>query len=411
MSPVKLAFVIPTRNRPAMAMTAVRHLCGQDGGDIAIFVFDNSKSAADAARLADFCGKLGDPRVTYVRSPADLSQGRHWDYALRQALARSDVTHVTIHYDRKIMRPEAAGILCGVAARHPGQVVTYLTDSITHLPPPRRLWQVVWTGALYRLETARIVEASAAGEALEIGNQLPILSNCLVPRAVAEALVERFGTLCESTTADSCFTYRFCALFDDFLHLDRPLSILYGSHRSAGIGYLSGGGSGDFADYRQTWQGEAWLDAAIVPGLNLGYNMLFHEYELVRRHQAGSRLPPLDREACLRDLGRGLTWIGDPKRREATRAVLLEHGWDGRSADGGVPRPLPLWKRFAWRAHQSVTLLRADWLGATPATITGFGFASDRRALRYGLKYPRRATESAAHLDRVAPVEIEPPQG
>lgn len=410
MTDVSLAVVIPTRNRAEMAITAIRSLREQPG-NLQLFVSDNSAAADDVRLLAEFCRELADPRVTYMRAPGNAPQGRHWDWAVRQALARSNATHVTVHYDRKITRPGQAAAWMALATRFPDKVCTYLTDFIAAEPPPLRLWQPPWTGKLYLLKTSRAVECSARGQALEMGQSLPILSNCIVPRAVVESIVERFGTFCDSTTADSCFAYRFCALYDDYLHLDRPLSVLYGSHRSAAVGYLrGGGGGGDFADYRQTWGGESWLDAAPLPGLNLGYNMLFHEYELVRRAVGGDRLPPLDRDGYLRDLGRGLAWIRDDTTRAGLRKLLEEQGWRDEAAATRPPEAaVPAWRRACTRLRQHAVLFLADHLHIRPRRITGFPFASDEQALRYAVTYPSRPTASAQHLALAQPVEIDSP--
>jgi len=407
----KLAFVVPTRNRAKMAIAAVNALRTQAGADVVIVVSDNSPDGDEVRRLSEFCRALADPRILYIRAGGDLPQGSHWNWAVLEALARSGATHVTVHYDRKISRPGAAAALAGVAAEHPDKVVTYLQDFVSAEPPPLRAWQHPWTGKLFRIATRRTVELSAAGKAQALGQALPILSNCLVPRTVVEAVVDRFGTLCESTTADSCFAYRFCALFDDYLHLDRPLTVLYGSHRSAGIGYLKGEG-GDFADYRATWRGEAWLDAAPVPGLNLGYNMLFHEYELVRRSLGDAgRLPPLDRAGCLRDLAGSLYWIPAGEARNRACTLLREQGWDGEGAVLNVERRLSRLRRFALWVRQRRALLAA-LTGAAPATgVSGFRFRSDEEAVRYVLKFPRRRTDDTGHVDIADPMEIAATSG
>jgi len=404
MSGIVLAVAIPTRNRADMAITAVRHLLGQTGEALRVFVSDNSSLEDEVRALAEFCGELDDPRIVYRRSPGNLHQGAHWDWAARQALERFDATHVTIHYDRKIVRPGEAAAWLAVARQFPDKLATYATDFISADPPPLRLWQAPWTGKLYRLDTAHIAAVSASGEAAAIGNTLPILSNCIVPRASVDRIVERFGDLCDSTTADSCFAYRFCALHDDFLHLDRPLSILYGSHRSAGIGYLSGGG-GDFADYQGTWRGETWLEAGIIPGLNLGYNMLFHEYELVRREVGGDRLPPLDRQGCLRDLGRWLPWIRDENERAELRKLLEEHGW---TSDDAPAEPLPraaLWRRAYRRLRRSARRFLGDRMPV--AQRNGFEFESDEEALLYAVKNPSAPTRSTAHIALANPLEVD----
>lgn len=402
----KIAFVVPTRNRAEMAIAAVNALRAQAGADALVVVSDNSPDGEQVRRLSAFCRGLADPRVLYIRAGGDLAQGSHWNWAVLEALQRSGATHVTVHYDRKVSRPGAAAALAHVAAEHPGRVVTYLQDFVSAEPPPLRAWQHPWTGKLFRIATRRTVELSAAGKAQALGQALPILSNCLVPRTVVDAIVARFGTLCESTTADSCFAYRFCALFDDYLHLDRPLAILYGSHRSAGLGYLKGEG-GDFADYRATWRGEAWLDAAPVPGLNLGYNMLFHEYELVRQALGdGGRLPPLDRAGCLRDLAGSLYWIPAGEARERACALLRDHGWDGEGAVLEVERRLSWLRRFTLWVRQRRALLAALAVAAPPTGVSGFRFRNDAEAVRYVLRFPRRRTDNTGHVDIAQPTEI-----
>jgi hypothetical protein len=405
MTDVLIAVAIPTRNRAEYAINAIHSLRGQPA-PLHVFVSDNSADEEQVRQLADFCRSLGDPLVTYMRAPGNLPQGAHWDWAARQALARSSATHVTIHYDRKITRPGQASVWADVAHRFSNKVFTYVTDAVASQPPPRRLWQPPWTGRLYRVQTARTVAATARGEAAEIGHALPVLSNCIVPRSVVETIVRRFGTLCDSTTADSCFAYRFCALHDDYLHADRALTVLYGSHRSAALGYLSGEG-GDFADYRKTWLGDVWHDAAPIPGLNLGYNMLFHEYELVRREVGDERLPPLERDGYLRDLARGLAWIRDPEARVRATELLKDFGWEGDFPELLFVEPSASVARRAYRVmRQRFTLFLADRLGVAPANITGLVFASDEEGLRYALRYPRQPVSDAAHLAIVDAAEI-----
>jgi hypothetical protein len=398
--------VIPTRNRADMAITAVRYLLQQPGCELRVFVSDNSSGQDEVRKLADFCRELDHPLVTYMRPPEILGQGEHWDWAIREALRRSDATHVTVHYDRKVSKPGHARIAADVAARWPDKVLTYVSDYIAHYPPPLRVYQPLWTGKVYRVKTDRIIERSARGEAPEVASALPVLSNCFVPRAVVEALIEEFGDFCVSTTADSCFTYRFCALRDDFLHIDRSLTAIYGSHRSAGLGYLRGEG-GDFADYRRTFRGQGWLDAAPIPGINLGYNMLFHEYELVRRTPAGKRrLPPLDRTGYLRDLGRGLIWVADPQQRAGMRRLLEEHGWDGEVPALNFDERITWRRRLYRRFRQSLAMFLADRLGIPPQTISGFAFRSDEEAVQYAIKYPQRIRRQSAFLRFVNAEEV-----
>src|SRR5688572_21373546 len=95
---VKIAIVIPTRNRPQLAINAVKSLLDQDC-EIDIFVADNSSSPDG---LPDFCRDSG---VHYLRPGSELSMPENWDFAVRRAMEISDASHFSVHYDRKFSRP------------------------------------------------------------------------------------------------------------------------------------------------------------------------------------------------------------------------------------------------------------------------------------------------------------------
>ncbi|MFL6859177.1 MAG: glycosyltransferase family 2 protein [Allosphingosinicella sp.] len=385
-----LAALIPTRNRPDLAMNAVRSLKDQ-GVDIDLYVSDNS--AAEGA-LRAFCEAEG---VTYLRPPAELSMPEHWDWALRQALERSPATHFTLHYDRKFSKPGHWDRIRALADRRPDRLIAFPIDHSSRVPPPLRIWQAPWTGKLYEIETARVALLLATGRVVEAAHALPILSNCVVPRGALDAIAARFGDICNSTGPDSAFMCRFLALEDRYLFADRPTGIVYASERSNGMGYLSGKG-GDFADFLDTFGDREWLGAAPLPGLNLGQNMLYHEYEIVRR-ETGDRLPPLDRAGVLAELGQALRWVDDPARRAALLERLRREGYDG-PVPGRLPRRRVRSRivQFLWR-HRA----RRGW---APPHICGFAFRSDEAAIAAGLRFPRAAQADADHLALLRPAEI-----
>jgi hypothetical protein len=386
-----IAAVIPTRNRAELAMSAVRSLLEQDC-PIEIFLSDNSDSPDLLCELAH-----GEPRVHYLRPERELHQTEHWDWAVRQAMERSSATHFTIHYDRKYSKPHHWGGMAAVAAQWPELLVTYASDTVTNEPPPLRLWQTPWSGRTFMVQTARVAALAAAGRIRDAGHAMPVLTNCIVPRAILHSIVERFGSVCYSTSGDACFNARFLALHDQFLHDDRSIAITYAPHRSAGLGYLAGDGR-DFQHWEKMWRGLPWLEAGIVPGLNLGQNMYFHEYELVRR-ETGDRLPPLDRRGCLNELGEALQWVRDPAKRAALRGRLEGHGWSGE-----VPA-LPKRPRLAALRDKALTFL-IEHFGLIPSSVSGFAFPDDDTALQYALKYPQRPAKDHRHLAVLEPVAV-----
>jgi hypothetical protein len=390
---VRIAAVIPTRNRAPLAINAVRSLLDQDC-DIDIVVSDNSPSPDKTLRA--LC--LTDPRAHYITPPQELALAEHWEWALGQAMERSAATHFTLHHDRKWAKRGAWRPLLRVAARRPEMLVTFGVDSITDTQPPLRVWQTPWTGNVFVMRTQRAAELIAQARVTEIVHGLPLLTNCMVPRSILESMLGRFGSVCSSTGPDLAFLARFLVSHDEYLHADRSPGILYAPHRSNNMGFLRGRG-GDFPEYRRLFGDRAWLDAAPIPGVNLGNNMLFHEYELTRR-ETGDRLPPLLRAACVDDLATALRWVDDAETKESLVRILREHGWRG-----SMPRPHPP-RRWRTALRQAVWLFLAERLGIAPPHITGFAFRDDQEALRYALRFPRKQQASPTHLALLEPQEL-----
>jgi len=385
-----IAALIPTRNRADLAQAAVQSLLDQDCA-IEIFVSDNSTSESG---LRDFC--LGKENVHYLRPARELSMPEHWEWALWQVLDRSKASHITLHYDRKLSKPNHWGALRSIATRFPDQLITFPIDFVSIDPPPRRLWQPPWTGKVYSVTTAKTAALLAASRIPELGQTLPILSNCLVPRTTLMRMAERFGDICNSNSADAPFLCRYLTVDDRYLHYDRSVGIAYAPQRSAGMGYLRGEG-GDFADYLKTWGDRQWLERAPIPGLNLGHNMLFHEYEITRA-RTGDRLPPIDFAGYLRGLGEALRLKTNVAERESLKQILESHGWSG-NAD---PYPPPAARM---RLRQFVRKLLMH-LHAGPSQSTGFFFRSDEAAIRFAIDHPMSIARHAHHLEGVEAEEV-----
>lgn len=432
-----MAIVIPTRNRASFAINAVRALLKQRCR-LQIFVSDNSSSAAEIRKLSSFCRRYAELRVSYLRPPQELSMATHWDWALQQALSLSDACYFTIHYDRMLMKPGHLELLGEVAGRFPDSLITYARDQTCDLTLPVVMCQTPWTGKVYQVQTARILDLARQGIISEMGHAIPVLSNCLVPRSMLEGIRETFGSICDSTGPDSCFMARFGALYDSFLHFDRSLGILYAAHRSNGWAYTKGRTDGDFADFLAACRDENWLAASPIPGVSLGQNMLYHEYELVRR-ATGTRLPALDVQGCLNELGRSLKWVDDPNTKAYYAALLKEHGWKGEAepvseptpAEVSPPReprppaiipygnPVYLFK-FMYQltsnklrqevarrlGTQRAVLFKADYFGIKPRHICGFTFRTNQEALHYAIKFPRDRDPENPFIAAVEPVEI-----
>ena len=288
-------------------------------------------------RLSDYCSAANSPRLTYLKPNEPLAMSAHWDWALRTAMDRSDATHFTVHYDRRITKPGHLAPICRAIGLFPDDVMTFFFDLVIRSEGRSVVWQPPWDGRLYTVPTSRVVEMTVKGRITEMGQAFPVLSNCAVPRAVFHRILARFGTICESTAPDSSFTYRFCATHDHYVHYDRCVGIAYGFDRSTGFGFVRGSG-GDFGDFMQWWGDRPWLDAAPIVGLNMGQNVLFHEYELVRRVTDDPGFKPIEMRGYLRELGHSLPLVTDRTRHAELKAILSKHGWHPSHAFDGLPQ-------------------------------------------------------------------------
>lgn len=307
-----LAIVIPTRDRAALAVAAVQSLL-EERGPWEIFVADNSTSDAAVRRVSEFCREAG---VAYMRAPAPLAMAAHWDWALREVMDHSCATHVAIHYDRRISRPNEMAALVSIAAQYPDRLISYTLDHISGDAPRYTLWQPRVTGRLYEVQTARVLELTARAALGRVTQAVPLLSNCLVPRAIAERIRDQFGSVCDSAAPDTAFLFRFCAIEERYLHSDRSAGVVYAQRLGNERSVVNG-------------QTQLALDDAPIPGLNIGRNFIFHEYQRVRRETGSERFPPIDRGAYIHDLARGLEPIRGAEVRKRLHAELRKHGWRG----------------------------------------------------------------------------------
>ena len=187
----------------------------------------------------------------------------------------------------------------------------------------------MWKPGAIRLLTAAIAAAPRNDDDLRLGQRLRVRA--------------KFGNICDSDTPDAAFLFRVCAVDEVRHHYDRALIITYGYTFSNGWAYFRGHQSGAWADWLKLWGDRPWIEAAPIAGLSLGYNVMFHEYNLVRR-VAGDRFPPIDQDRYLNHLGSSLSYISDLEERSKLRDILKAHGWREPALE--LPAAKPLYKRI-----------------------------------------------------------------
>ena len=150
------SIVIPTRNRPELAAIAVKSVLHQDLADFEIVVSDNSNEQL-AARVAEAVSALADSRVRYVRPPAELNMGAHWEFALHHAQG----DYVGYLTDRMAFRPDALSQIRAEILKRGSQVISYSSTGILELERPYRLQRPPFSGRAETFDAPWVVSLMA----------------------------------------------------------------------------------------------------------------------------------------------------------------------------------------------------------------------------------------------------------
>jgi hypothetical protein len=333
-----IVVVIPTRNRSELAMRAISSTLAQSGQVVGLLVSDNSTDTHEADTLARFCESLDDARLHYVRPPDPLAMSPHWDWVVQQALERYDADHITFQTDRIIFRPGAFDKLADVAARFPNKLVSYMHDKIDDQSSPVRVQLSPWSGKLYKLKSASLLDAVSQSQ---LHDSLPRMLNCLAPRSLLNSLRERFGTVFSSLAPDFSFCFRTLALEESFLFLDQSLIFHYALNRSNGASFARGELTRDSADFMTGLRAAGKYYAAPIPAILTVHNAIIHEYCVARDETRSTKFKALDEVKYLAAIANELDGITNPEVRDSVVKQLLAHGWAPPDSTD-----LPLWRKL-----------------------------------------------------------------
>ena len=404
-----IIIVIPSRNRAAIAESAIRSVLEQERANFHILVSDNSTEPAAIARLAEFCKSVNDPRLHYTKPPAPLPMTPHWDWALRQALDRYDASHVTFLTDRMIFKPHALRALADIATQAPTQIISYMHDRVVDNQQPVEVDQHSWTGKLFSVSATRLLELSSQSVLHEM---LPRMLNTLVPRTLLNSLGHRYGKFFDSHAPDFNFCYRALEIEESIIFYDAALLIHYALDRSNGASASSGVSGQDRDDFVSDLRKSHGYFAAPIPEILTARNSIAHEYCVARNETQSAKFPVLDMPSYLKAIAGEVS--------EMTNQQLRREAEDALAAKGAVQprRPLSLAQKLvspgivARKVAREARMLRALAFknGAFAGDAPKFGTLE--AALAYAVNSPRPRVESQPALEELfglTPLPLEVP--
>lgn len=365
--------VIPTRNRSAIAVNAIRSVLDQPVDNIGVMVSDNSTSESERAHLAGFCSALKDPRLRYVSPPQSLSMPVHWDWAIHEALEFYDPGHIIYLTDRMMFRSGALKELLHLAGLYPNKVITYNHDRIVDSETPIRIEQYPGTNKLFEVETQRL---SYLYSQAVLHHALPRMLNCIVPRELLDRIQVRFGNVFSSISPDFVFCCRCLDMEDSVLFYDRSLIFHYALSRSNGASVTRGEMTSDNADFTANLPVDNSIRnfATPIPQLITAVNAVFNEYFLYKQQTGSSRFFDVNVQNYLHANAEEILGVVDANVRAEMHAVLLAYGY----------QKLPVERKEEPKSISFLVRLSSKLksVAAAPATTSTWLFLAHKVGLR-----------------------------
>jgi hypothetical protein len=360
-------------------MNAIRSVLDQHVEGVQVLVSDNSTSESEREQLAAFCTQLNDARVRYVRPPEPLAMTAHWDWAITQALASYDSTHFTYLTDRMMFKNGGLEEVVELAAHYPRRVISYNHDRIIDHIRPIRIEQYPATGKVWEIETERL--SWLVSQAM-LHHGLPRMLNCIVPRAVFNRFLERFGNVFASIAPDFNFCFRCLDIEQSILFLDKSPIFHYALDRSNGASVSRGEMTVDNADFTANLPVDDSIRnyATSIPQLNTAVNAVFNEYLIYKEETKSPRFFDLDFQKYLAANAVEIKEVSDPQVRAEMRGLLEKHGYCGDGPPAGAARSL------VRRARSVVRKLTAP---AEPAV--------EFERVEDAIDYARNSSRTASH--------------
>ena len=382
--------VIPTRNRAAIAMNAIRSVIEEPVENVEVLVSDNSTSDTERDALAKFC--TGFEGLRYVGPPESLSMPAHWNWAIHEALQTYSASHFLYLTDRMMFRKGGLREVVGLAARYPDKVITYNADRIVDNSTPIRVEQYPASELLFAIETVRL---SWLLSRAVIHPAVPRMLNCIVPRAVLDRIQQRFGNIFASVSPDFNFCCRCLELEESILYYDKAPLFHYALSRSNGASATRGEMTADYADFTANLNNSNW--ATPIPGLNTAVNYALHEYCLFKQETGSAKFFELDMQKYLEANANETREVVDPQLRAETLSLLAANGYVEAKANGQQQSAARFSERLQAKLKRSFTgasttpawLFLARTAAITPPGLNSFEFATLDEAIDYARNISR----------------------
>jgi hypothetical protein len=221
--------VIPTKNRPGLLRDAVHSAVWQEFDDYEVIVSDNCNDEKTRQAIDPF---LGQGRLRYVRTDAELPMPDHWEFATTHARGR----YVLVLTDRSVLTPRALATIHRVLLSRGEQIAVCSWRWSLYDDARRTLLGDL--GGADRGEAAVVESVSVARAFVDKSGPFPYA----VPRGLnscyrddlGQRIRNRFGRLFWPVNPDFTSAFLLLAHTPEVVHIDEALFVSQGLRVSNG---------------------------------------------------------------------------------------------------------------------------------------------------------------------------------
>jgi hypothetical protein len=275
-----LTILIPTKDRPYLAMRAIECVINQNqwSKKISLVVSDNSEIKNNRKILSNFCkGK----NLIYHETPKVLPMTKHWNWAFELIIDLNK--YITILTDRMILKNNIFDEIFDILKETSVKILSYPNDSIGSL-------QTI----LGRIYFAKLQTTSGKLKTFSSDYLLKCASECILPMALPRMLnsivcvkvvknkKKKFGNFFDSMAPDFNMCWSLLSMEKNIYYLDKSILISAGAQFSNGATSDSGNSfaSKSFSKLSVTKKG---FFMTPLPNIMQGVNSILHEYENIKK--------------------------------------------------------------------------------------------------------------------------------
>ena len=379
---MKLALLVPTRNRPDRLSIVLKSLLSNASPHCRVIVSDNS----DLIHRSETKGVVSAcqiDHIQYIAPPSVLSMGAHWQWALKQV----DGDYIGYVTDRMPWRRNTMTHAIATLEGLKPECLCYTQFALAGDPGAYHISPVRYTGSVTPIETSWAADNAAN---MHHPINMPCMLNSLTRMDVVQRMTERYGNFMDSAVGDISFAMHFLDTCKTFHYWDFPINLAYGF--GVGHGVASGINDQSTLDFISRIYSAGGLTNSPLPSIITNINIRTNEYLRVAKIQKSGRFPALNLENYYLAMKQELSAQEHLHPNDAFALLEDFRNSSNLQIESTSSLPTSFRKRIkassAWSSIEPFFVKLFEHTGWNPATVPYGTFSTVEEALDFDALHP-----------------------